>query len=575
MQLPQLTPPPNKRVQNEYQTLFLGYNARKRAGGQEFTSMRNMSSDEYPMLAPRKKRRLIRTTDGGATLLGGDTLSWVDGGKLFYGGEAVADGISADAQLVRMGAYLIAWPDKVIYNTATKELSWMNHTWSGTQVHARPCMLSGQELTYTAGEEAPDSPHDGQYWLDTSINGLYQYLGGTWQGLDTVYTRLEADGIGSGFMEYDVVQISGMDYENFNLDAATVYAVADDYIVIATGETVDLDISGSIMIKREAPELDYIVESGNRLWGCSNKTHEIRGSKLGDPTNWNSYLGISTDSYAATVGSVGEFTGVSAYHGYVHFWKEERVHRLYGTQPANFQLIETQMRGVKAGCWRSLCVINELLCYMSRDGMMRYDGSSPISMQEPLGDHDMDEVVCGAHQNKLYLSCLMDGAPVLMAMDLQRGTWHIEDETRAVAFASTGEGDFFLNSDGEIWSIDGAGSALEDGTAADEDDFDWWAVSGDMLEDSLMVKTLRQISLRLEMERGTRVMIDLMYNSDGKWLRTMDYSTENKKTVTLPMQARSCDHIRIKYSGRGRAIVQRLCRTYNLKDGKACLTYRQ
>jgi len=574
MQMPQLTPPKNKRIQNEYQTLFLGYNAKKRAGGQEFRDMRNMSSDEYPMLAPRKKRRLVRTITGG-TMLGGDTLAWVDSGTLYYDGSPVVENVSADAQLVRMGAYLIAWPDKIIYNTHTGETTRMDHTWQGDMVHARPCMLSGQELAYTAAEEAPDSPRDGQYWLNTGTGGLYQFTGGTWQGIDTVYTRLEAAGIGDGFGDYDVVSISGMDYEAFNLAAATIYTRGTDYIVIATGEMVDVDVNGSISIKREAPDLDWIIESGNRLWGCSNATHEIRCSKLGDPTNWNSYLGISTDSYAATVGSVGDFTGISAYHGYVHFWKEERVHRLYGTQPSNFQLTETQLRGVKQGCEKSLCIINELQCYMSRDGMMRYDGSSPVSMQDPLGDHVMERVVCGGHRNKLYVSCLMDDSPVLMAMDLQRGLWHIEDDTRAVAIANTDEGDFFLDDGGMIWSIDGEHSRLEDGTARDEDEFAWWAETGDMLTQSLMAKTLRQVAVRLEMERGARIMMDVMYDSSGEWIRTMDYSTENKKTVTLPFRARGCDHISMRYSGTGRVIVHGLCRTYHLRDGKTCLNFRQ
>jgi hypothetical protein len=450
----------------------------------------------------------------------------------------------------------------------------MDHTWRGDRVHARPCMLSGQDLEYAAGETEPDSHRDGMYWLNTASNSLYQYLGGVWTGLDTVYTRLEALGLGEGFGDYDVVQISGMSYEAFNLAAATVYARGDDYIVIATGEIVDIDIGGDIEIRREAPELDAIVECGNRLWGYSNKTHEIRGSKLGDPTNWNSYLGISTDSYAATVGSVGDFTGICSYHGYVHFWKEDRMHRLYGTMPANFQLVETQIRGVMQGCGRSLCIVDEMLCYMSRDGMLRYDGSAPITLQEPLGDLKMTDVICGGHGSKLYVSCVTPDGPRMLAFDMRRGTWHMEDNVRAVGFGSTEEGDFFLDSAGRLWGIDGAGSVLETADAADEVPFEWQAVTGDMMEQTSMIKVLRQLALRLEMERGARLAVDVMYNSDGKWIRVLDYATVQKKTVSLPILARECDHMALRYTGTGRTVLYALNKVYDMRDGETCLNYR-
>lgn len=563
-----------REQQRDGQSEFGGYRNRLSAGPLEFKSMLNMGSDEAPMLATRKRRRKIRTIEHGTALLGGDTLSWVDGGTLYYGGKPVVTGISDGAQLVRMGAYLIVWPDKVIYNTFTGEETQMDYAWTMNGVHVRPCMLSGQDLTYVAGDEEPENPRDQMYWLNTSVNAMYQYLGGVWTGIDTVYSRLEGVGIGAGLKEYDVVTISGMDDDDFNIDGATVYARADDYIVIATGVIVDFENDGEVTVKRTAPELERIVENGNRLWGYSNKTHEIRCCKLGDPTNWSSYLGISTDSYAATVGSQGDFTGIYAYMGYVHFFKENRVHRLYGTQPSNFQLVELQMRGVKPGCGQSLCVVNEMLYYMSRDGVMRYDGSSPVDMSEPLGDVKLENVVCGAHNHKLYLSAVEDGQPVMYALDTARMLWHREDSARAISFAGTTEGDFFLDDTGSLWSIDGARSALEDAGAQDEGDLPFMAASGDMLTETTREKVLKRLEVRLAMERGARVELSVMYNTDGRWHRVLSYETEAKKTVMLPIMARSCDHMAVRISGTGRVVVYNITKIFEVKEGRACLNYR-
>ena len=247
--LPPLQQPKEKR---EVQNNFRGYVNRLNAGNEEFTGMLNMSSDEAPMLAPRKKRRRIREISG-QSLLGGTTLSWVDGGVLYYNGNEVAQNVSADAQLIRMGAYLIAWPDKIIYNTHTGTLTHMDYSWTGAGVRVRPCTLSGAELTYVTGDDEPENPADQMFWLNTAVNAMYQYIGGVWTGIDTIYSRVECMGIGEGLKDYDVVRIVGMEDEHFNLDAATVYTCGRDYIVISTGIITDFINDGDVTISRLAP----------------------------------------------------------------------------------------------------------------------------------------------------------------------------------------------------------------------------------------------------------------------------------------------------------------------------------
>ena len=566
--------------QLELQNQFMGLHARKAADGAEFWDERNMSADEFPMLAPRKRRRLIRHINGG-TLLGGEQLAWIADGQLWYGGKMVyspGEGgteLTGEQQLIRMGAYLICWPAGIVYNTHDGTLRHIREDWTGDQVHVRPCMLSGQELNYIASETAPEDALEGSYWLNTETNGLYQLLAGTWTGLDTVYSRLEGAGIGAMFSDYDVVSLSGFDFDSFNLDAATIYARGEDYIVIASGVVTDFVNQGTVVVSRNAPELDEIVECNNRIWGYSKKTHEIRCSKLGDPLNWNSYLGISTDSYAATVGSQGAFTGICVYMGYVHFWKENRVHRLYGTQPSNFQLTELQVRGVKPGCGKSLCVVNELLFYMSDGGMIRYDGSGPVDIGQQLGEEPLEDVVCGRHAGKLYVSAIQEGAPAFYTFDVLRGLWHREDDTRAVAFAGTEDGDYFLDDTGTIWGIDGSGSALESSEARLEEDISWWAETGDMLVADVSKKTLKRLTLRLEMERGAQVQVDVQYDSDGRWHRVLSYQTENKKLVTLPIVARHCDHLRLRYSGTGAVVIYMLGKVFESREAKRnCWNYR-
>ena len=110
----------------------------------------------------------------------------------------------------------------------------------------------------------------------------------------------------------------------------------------------------TVSMERRVPELDFVTECDNRVWGCNSKENVIYGCKLGDPTNWFSYRGIAADSYAVTVGSDGAFTGAASCMGYALFFKENTLHKLYGSKPSDFQLSSLRCRGVAKNAARSL-----------------------------------------------------------------------------------------------------------------------------------------------------------------------------------------------------------------------------
>ena len=588
--IPFLQPMQNKKLKTMMQDKFLGLCMRETADAGQFIDESGLSSDEYPYMSPEKPHKLVRDwskdTDiyQARALLGGECLSWVANGHLYYDGNEICECTSTRPQMVRMGAYIVVWPDRIIYNTHTGELVQMDASKTYAGVTARPCMLSGQEYQYTASDTPPSNPTAMSYWYDTQTGGFYQFLDDEWQGIDTVYSRLEGPDLGKNFSDYDVVKISGFSYDEYNMDAATVYARGDDYIVIATGTVRDFEETNEVTISRTAPEMDYICENGNRLWGCNSEKHEIYGSKLGDPTNWNSYLGISTDSYAATVGSEGHFTGICSYMGYVLFWKEDRCHRLYGTRPENFQLMELPVRGVKTGCERSLVVCNGILYYVNRDGVMAFDGATAVNIGDVLGDTKLDSAAAGVHGEKVYLSVSMAhpswefGNDVTLVMDTKRGIWHMLRDLYGSSYASTPEGDFYISDTPEgndytyLFKIGGGTSKYQDETVQQWENTEWWGITGDYGMDSPNQKWLHKITLRLKAENQARMNIDIMYNSDGNWHRIYTYEATGinnysgwneaaqfmaptKKSETLQLRTKRCDHFKLRYWGYGKIII--------------------
>lgn len=110
-----------------------------------------------------------------------------------------------------------------------------------------------------------------------------------------------------------------------------IYARDDDYIVVVG--LIDLTYEqtvGTVTVERSVPEMDYVCEAQNRVWGCKygmvdgKAVNELYCCALGDFKNWNRFLGISTDAWAASVGSDGAWTGAANYLGLPHVFQGER-----------------------------------------------------------------------------------------------------------------------------------------------------------------------------------------------------------------------------------------------------------
>ena len=167
-------------------------------------------------------------------------------------------------------------------------------------------------------------------WIDESGENdvLRQYSAVTeeWTEVATTYVKIAGTGIGAGLKEYDCIEISGMRLGGEDPDvrleqqvsmlngSMIIYYAEDDYIVVAglISQQVETGgLEGTVNADLEIPDMDYIVESNNRLWGCKyglvdgKVVNEIYASKLGDFRNWRCYMGLSTDSYTLPWSSVG------------------------------------------------------------------------------------------------------------------------------------------------------------------------------------------------------------------------------------------------------------------------------
>ena len=592
----------------------------------EYSSGKNFSARNFPALStriPRRKLREVHDLNGMYHLNG---LLLVEGTDLVYGPDEapqetvrLPDAVSDSRKtLVGMGTKIILFPDKLAFDTKDRTVAPLEAVWDsgGTEeVVLTPCDAAGK--TYTAkskGTKEPEAPEDGELFLKVnnaqkpysseSVLEIYNDASGNWSPIELNWCRIEAKGIGTEFAVWDTVTVSGVEdgndlhWKELKGDRV-VYARGEDWVQLRAEPGGDyfygtmtkgadlirwqgIDGKGSglegnaepFRLERRVPDLDYLTECDNRLWGCSKTENVIYGCKLGDPTNWFSYRGIAEDSYAVTVGSDGPFTGAATCMGSALFFKENTLHKLYGSKPSDFQLSSIRCRGVARNAGESLCVLNETLYYLSPDGVMEWDGSVPGKVSDKLDTAHLSNVktaVGGALDGRYYLYLVRDGGTReadeerLLVYDTERRLWQ-EENGAACTMASTG-GQLYFWDGNTLWAADPS-RERDWKTAEDiEETVPFELVSGDIGLDGAEDRYLSRLTLRLDADCASTLVLEVSCDG-GPWEEITRWNVTGQwKNYDLSFAPRRCNTLRLRLSGEGRITLRSLARTIAVARG--------
>ena len=573
------------------QSIFYGLNRQERAGEGQAEDETNMTAAGYPVLMPRKRRSVVTSgaihgiAEKGAPV-------WIKGSKVYINSDEV-EGVTLSElttmqpkQLVSMGALVVIFPDKVWINTQQPtqygNLEQTNTVTTGT-VTFKPCMADGTEYDLSdayIGDSAPTDPeylYEGAWWIDTSSvpHGLYRYstATGEWSGLSATYIRIGGTGIGTNLQVYDGITLSGITIDDVDVKAQleglngagrVVYGAGTNYIVVAgiLHKTVSwtLGESQSMSAARTVPDFSYVCELDNRLWGCrygmvnGEIVNEICASALGDPKVWERYMGNSTDSYRVSVGSDGVFTAITAHLGYVLAWKEDCVHKIYGSQPSSFQLTTLNCEGVQAGSWQSVTDVNGVLMYKGRAHVLAYDGSIPAIVSGNLGETRYSDAAGGCIGDVYYISMRKaDGAYELLTFDTKKYIWHREDAVKAKYFTRIGDSLLFARATATegTWEITDA-MGIQNAANGLEGDVAWEVTFGPVGYNYPNRKYLGRYNIRCTLPAGSWLEVWMQFDSEGEWVKRHHEEGRGKtNTVLIPVRPRRCDHVRLRLKGKG------------------------
>ena len=596
--------------------VFGGLNETYSCTEAEYSAGINFSARNFPALSTRLPRRKLREEAGLNGMYHLNGLLTVCGRDLVYTPDdademevTLKDAVeNGKKTLVGIGTKILIFPDKLAFDTAGRKVSALGAVWSGknASVEFAPCDAEGKVYEVSGcGPAEPDKPTDGQLflrvedpekpWSSESTLEVYSEASGNWSAVVLDYCRISAKGVGTDFAAEDTVTLTGSaaeqagQWNELDGDRIVYDAGADALRVKAdpggewfygrltrTGAAVRwVSLDGSVSrefvsaevveLERRVPDMDYLTECDNRVWGCSNKENVIYACKLGDPTNWFSYRGIAADSYAVTVGSDGAFTGAATCMGYALFFKENTLHKLYGSKPSDFQLSSLRCRGVAKGAARSLCVINETLYYLSPDGVMAWDGSIPTKVStalDPARLRNVKSALGGALDGRYYLHLVRGSGEAqavrLLVYDTERGLWQEED---VCSYEMAGSGGQLYLWDGKaIWAADADREENWQQAGGIEDGVSFELVSGNIGLDSPEELYLSRLTLRLEAEVKSRIEVAVSYDS-GAWETLAQLTADGRRCFDVPFVPRRCGSLRFRLKGRGQLTLRSLTRT--------------
>ena len=528
-----------------YTDVLLGYNHNRTIGNGEFFEMENLSSDEYPMMSPRKPRRFKRHFVKPHGIHSHEKMCWVDGTSFYYDGVVKGAVSDTDKQLVSMGAYVVIWPDKKIYNSKDATLKNLDVLDDAAEPAWTADPFEVSRITVS---------HEGKTQECMQIKTLKS---ADFRDGDVVTIKYQEWKSGSGDQGGELIDLELISHVFYAGELGSVKCVCLPYDeAFSSAYMSSLDYTDHyVTISRSIPSMDYICELGNRLWGCSTETNELFCSALGDPFNWNVFNGDSQDSWAVNVGTTGPFTGVCAYQNSVLFFKEDCIHVVYGTTPSNYQVSTISGQGVDDGSASSICILNERVYYKSRRGICVFSGNQPSLISDALGDVQYAGATAAAFNDKIYVNMRAVFDPLdtewdaphgeLLVYDTVKGLWHKEGR-ESIRFLAVYDGNLFMvNENGDMYAV-GPGT---DGDS--EACVSWMARTGRLFFRTPDHKHISKIKVRASLYDGTTLKIEIRYDGIGPWNPVAQKISRTRIGYVFPIIPRRCETFELRLTGSG------------------------
>lgn len=551
----------------------------------ELTDCINTSGRHYPALSSRKKRGTLTNTDiniNGVAykdrLIYTGTKSDAPQVVNIYNGDKSAElSTTSDTTKKRSIASnenkILIVPDNKVYDTNDNSVYNIEYSKTITSESARETAKTecNTKTLYNITDYIGEITSKGIVSSRYSENSFSSYLM-TFEDIEigdivhlsmNVSPREYTDD--TNYKSYVKKMAEGVDLKITNLEK-TKYTTKQGTVTRITsvefGENV-LDMGGfpvvvimSATLSRRIPPLEHICSLNNRVWGVYDNT--IHCSKLGDCGQWydysaDSYGTLPTSCFSAQVDSNGEFTAIIPYGGSVVAFKENCLHKIYGSDPNSYTLSTINCKGVKKGCENTLVALGNALYYMGIDGVYTYTGTLPelISKKPDLA---YAHAICAGTDGKNYYLCVKeDNSYVIYTYYPESKSWHRENTDIPVYMMIYAENKLFGISDTQIIVLSGEEK---------EENFRW-RFSLEFNENMYYTKCYDKILINYRLKQGGEFTLHTICDGNTHQHHIspeFNHSQNSYSVITLPLTG--CRDFKLVFEGKGEFILKNITREY-------------
>ena len=538
---------------------FKGLNRRIRTEAGEFSDMENLGHEEYPCLesvrgpqdmgfvlpddAEAVKMIIPKRLDGEVTGFSG-VVRQNNRYYMYINGIAKGDMMTKFTDAVDYNGSLICLPEfhgyaycvegkeeyekNISPSTLSIPMKFRNLYDSYNKTETPQIYLSGTGIEtvqkrFKAGDLISLSGLTGDY---AKNNTIYPQSSTDYSNT-TSPVSIEIKGIGGGASTTITVELKNC---------------LGETIIWPTGysdSTQEPTVGENGVIKKLVPMGTYACVAHNRVWVCSHTGEEVFCSALGKPLEFYEFAGVSTDSWSASVGTPGKFTGIAAWQNRVIAFKNDIIHVIYGDLPSTFGIEKTYAAGcIDSG---SIASVGGMLIWLYYDGFYAYSGGMPKRISHKLAEK---YVSCKAFSDgrRYFARCTkQDGTGEFLIYDAELGIWSKLSDIDIVGGDYFG-GKLYAADKKRVWRLYGG----EYG--------DFFAETPELTFDSFDDKSIIYANIRCKIDNGFLNLYTSTNN--GEWVSHKGISTSGKHR--LPIRYAPGDVIRIRLEGSGKVCIEEM-----------------
>lgn len=280
---------------------------------------------------------------------------------------------------------------------------------------------------------------------------------------------------------------------------------------------------------------------GGRLFGCDTLGVSVYYSYAsGERYNFNPSASAGGAGFVLSA-DPGKWTAMCAFNNALYVFKRDAMYRIYSSDGLAFYM--ERIADVGATGNEAVCVVDNVMYFLSSNGLYAFSGSYPQPLPDSLGRTYLRGVL-GGDNGKLFCSLAWKENEVfkreLCVYHIDKGIFSVHDDFAAKQFVWFGGELYALEESGVVWRMDSVREAVE------------FCLDTKQYFFSFQKKAVSAARIYFEFDpAGDDGYFEILVSTDNGEFIPATPKLANGRVRYVPIKFKKCDEFRIRICGEG------------------------